>query len=179
MENLCKLLEIFLDKYFFDTIISVAVTLLINIILPSNYWMIEKIGITYFRVFAFCAVFVIFNAVVSADKALKNKKRKKEQNEIKQRERLKQREENLEFWRNQADDLSYHERKVIVDFIKSGNAQRKCNDLVMSSYLFSNPQYILKTEDKNGCYIVKMNDNTFKIFSSIYKKYGKLGHFDD
>lgn len=177
MENLCKLLEIFLDKYFFDTIISVAVTLLINIVLPSNYWMIEKIGITYFRVFSFCAVFVIFNAVVSADKALKNKKRKKEQNEIKQRKRLKQREENLEFWRNQADDLSYYERKVIVDFIKSGNAQRKCNDFVMNSYKLS--KYLLNTKDEHGYYIFKMNDNAFKVFSSIYEKYGKLGHFDD
>lgn len=177
MENLCKLLEIFLDRYFFDTIISVAVTLLINIVLPSSYWMIEKIGITYFRVFAFCAVFVIFNAVVSADKALKNKKRKKEQNEIKQRKRLKQREENLEFWRNQADDLSYYERKVIVDFIKSGNAQRKCNDFVMNSYKLS--KYLLNTKDEHGYYIFKMNDNSFKVFSSIYEKYGKLGHFDD
>lgn len=177
MENFCKLLGIFLDKYFFDTIISVAVTLLINIALPSNYWMIEKIGITYFRVFVFCAVFVIFNAVVSADKALKNEKRKKEQNEIKQRKRLKQIEENLEFWRNQADDLSYYERKVIIDFIKSGNAQRKCNDLIMSSHKLSN--YILKTKDEHGCYIVKMNDKDFKYFSSIYEKYRKLGHFDD
>lgn len=177
MENLCKLLEIFLDKYFYDTIISVAVTLLINIVLPSNYWMIEKIGITYFRVFVFCAVFVIFNAVVSADKALKNKKRKKEQNEIKQRKRLKQREENLEFWRNQADDLSHYERKVIVDFIKSGNAQRKCNDFVMNSYKLS--KYLLNTKDEHGYYIFKMNDNAFKVFSSIYEKYGKLGHFDD
>lgn len=177
MENLCKLLEIFLDKYFFDTIISVAVTLLINIILPSNYWMIEKIGITYFRVFVFCAVFVIFNAAVSADKALKNEKRKKEQNEIKQRKRLKQIEENLEFWRNQADDLSYYERKAIIDFIKSGNAQRKCNDLIMNSRKLS--KYILNTKDEHGYYIFKMNDNAFKVFSSIYKKYGKLGHFDD
>lgn len=177
MENLCKLLEIFLDKYFFDTIISVAVTLLINIVLPSNYWMIEKIGITYFRVFIFCAVFVIFNAVVLADKALKNEKRKKEQNEIKQRKRLKQREENLEFWRNQADDLSYHERKVIVDFIKSGNAQRKCNDFIMNSHKLL--KYILNTKDEHGYYIFKMNDNAFKVFSSIYEKYGKLGHFDD
>ena len=177
MENFCKLLGIFLDKYFFDTIISVAVTLLINIVLPSNYWMIEKIGITYFRVFVFCAFFVIFNVVVSAYKALENKKRKKEQNEIKQRKRLKQREENLEFWRNQADDLSYHERKVIVDFIKSGNAQRKCNDLIMSSYELS--KYILNTKDEHGYYIFKMNDNAFKVFSSIYEKYGKLGHFDD
>lgn len=177
MENFCKLLGIFLDKYFFDTIISVAVTLLINIVLPSNYWMIEKIGITYFRVFVFCAFFVIFNVVVSAYKALENKKRKKEQNEIKQRKRLKQREENLEFWRNQADDLSYHERKVIVDFIKSGNAQRKCNDFVMNSYKLS--KYLLNTKDEHGYYIFKMNDNAFKVFSSIYEKYGKLGHFDD
>ncbi|WP_443624627.1 hypothetical protein [Catenibacterium sp.] len=177
MENLCKLLEIILEKYFFDTIISVAVTLLVNIVLPSNYWMIEKIGITYFRVFVFCAVFVIFSVVVSAYKVLKNKKRKKEQNEIKQRKHLKQREENLEFWRNQADNLSCYERRVIVDFIKSGNAQRKCNDLIMRSHKLS--EYILKTKDEHGCYIVKMNDNAFKAFSSIYKKYGKLGHFDD
>lgn len=162
MENLCKLLEIFLEKYFFDTIISVAVTLLVNIVLPSNYWMIEKIGITYFRVFVFCAVFVIFSVVVSAYKVLKNKKRKKEQNEIKQRKHLKQREENLEFWRNQADNLSYYERRVIVDFIKSGNAQRKCNDLIMKSHKLS--EYILKTKDGHGCYIVKMNDNAFKAF---------------
>ena len=77
MENLCKLLEIFLEKYFFDTIISVAVTLLINIVLPSNYWMIEKIGITCFRAFVFCAVFAIYNVFVLVYKVLKDKKRNK------------------------------------------------------------------------------------------------------
>ena len=177
MENLCKLLEIFLEKYFFDTIISVAVTLLINIVLPSNYWMIEKIGITCFRAFVFCAVFAIYNVFVLVYKVLKDKKRKKEQNEIKQRKRLEQIEEDLEFWRNQADDLSYHERRVIIEFIESGNAQRKCNDFVMNSYKLS--KYLLDTKDEHGYYIFKMNDNDFKVFSSIYEKYGKLGHFDD
>lgn len=179
MENLCKLLEIFLDKYFFDTIISVAVTLLINIVLPSSYWMIEKIGITYFRVFAFCAVFVIFNAVVSADKALKNKKRKKEQNEIKQRKRLKQREENLEFWRNQADALSYFDRNVIIEFIKNGNTQMQYNEFAYIPCELESHGYLLKTKNKHGQYVIKLNNEVFEVFSYIYEKYGKLGHFDE
>lgn len=179
MENFCKLLGIFLDKYFFNTIFSVAVTLLINIVLPNNYWMIEKIGITYFRVFVFCTVFVIFSVVVSAYKVLKNKKRKKEQNEIKQRKRLKQREENIELWRNHADDLSYYDRNVIVEFIKNGNAQRLYNEFTNISYELEGSQYLLKTRNKHGQYVIKLNNEVFEVFSYIYEKYGKLGHFDE
>lgn len=51
MEMICKLLEVFLNKYFFNTVFSIFVTLLMNIILPNSYWMIEKIGITSFRIF--------------------------------------------------------------------------------------------------------------------------------
>lgn len=179
MENLCKLLEIFLDKYFFDTIISVAVTLLINIVLPSNYWMIEKIGITCFRAFVFCAVFAIYNVFVLVYKVLKDKKRKKEQNEIKQRKRLEQIEEDLEFWRNQADALSYFDRNVIIEFIKNGNTQMQYNEFAYISCDLEMHGYLLKTKNKHGQYVIKLNNEVFEVFSYIYEKYGKLGHFDE
>lgn len=177
MEMICKLLEVFLNKYFFNTVFSIFVTLLISIILPNSYWMIEKIGITSFRIFIFCAVFSFSYAVLKIYEMFREWRNKQEQIKIDNCSLLEKREKNIELLRNQADDLSYYERKVIVDFIKSGNAQRKCNDFVMNSYKLS--KYLLNTKDEHGYYIFKMNDNAFKVFSSIYEKYGKLGHFDD
>lgn len=177
MEMICKLLEVFLNKYFFNTVFSIFVTLLINIILPNSYWMIEKIGITSFRIFIFCAVFSFSYAVLKIYEMFREWRNKQEQIKMNNCSLLEKREKNIELLRNQADDLSYYERKVIVDFIKSGNAQRKCNDFVMNSYKLS--KYLLNTKDEHGYYIFKMNDNAFKVFSSIYEKYGKLGHFDD
>lgn len=174
---ICKLLEVFLNKYFFNTVFSIFVTLLINIILPNSYWMIEKIGITSFRIFIFCAVFSFSYAVLKIYEMFREWRNKQEQIKMNNCSLLEKREKNIELLRNQADDLSYYERKVIVDFIKSGNAQRKCNDFVMNSYKLS--KYLLNTKDEHGYYIFKMNDNAFKVFSSIYEKYGKLGHFDD
>lgn len=177
MEMICKLLEVFLNKYFFNTVFSIFITLLINIILPNSYWMIEKIGITSFRIFIFCAVFSFSYAVLKIYEMFREWRNKQEQIKMNNCSLLEKREKNIELLRNQADDLSYYERKVIVDFIKSGNAQRKCNDFVMNSYKLS--KYLLNTKDEHGYYIFKMNDNAFKVFSSIYEKYGKLGHFDD
>lgn len=177
MEMICKLLEVFLNKYFFNTVFSIFVTLLINIILPNSYWMIEKIGITSFRIFIFCAVFSFSYAVLKIYEMFREWRNKQEQIKMNNCSLLEKREKNIELLRNQADDLSYYERKVIVDFIKSGNAQRKCHDFVMNSYKLS--KYLLNTKDEHGYYIFKMNDNAFKVFSSIYEKYGKLGHFDD
>lgn len=166
-----------MNKYFFNTVFSIFVTLLISIILPNSYWMIEKIGITSFRIFIFCAVFSFSYAVLKIYEMFREWRNKQEQIKIDNCSLLEKREKNIELLRNQADDLSYYERKVIVDFIKSGNAQRKCNDFVMNSYKLS--KYLLNTKDEHGYYIFKMNDNAFKVFSSIYEKYGKLGHFDD
>lgn len=166
-----------MNKYFFNTVFSIFVTLLINIILPNSYWMIEKIGITSFRIFIFCAVFSFSYAVLKIYEMFREWRNKQEQIKMNNCSLLEKREKNIELLRNQADDLSYYERKVIVDFIKSGNAQRKCNDFVMNSYKLS--KYLLNTKDEHGYYIFKMNDNAFKVFSSIYEKYGKLGHFDD
>ena len=139
--------------------------------------MIEKIGITSFRIFIFCAVFSFSYAVLKIYEMFREWRNKQEQIKMNNCSLLEKREKNIELLRNQADDLSYYERKVIVDFIKSGNAQRKCNDFVMNSYKLS--KYLLNTKDEHGYYIFKMNDNAFKVFSSIYEKYGKLGHFDD
>lgn len=166
-----------MNKYFFNTVFSIFVTLLINIILPNSYWMIEKIGITSFRIFIFCAVFSFSYAVLKIYEMFREWRNKQEQIKMNNCSLLEKREKNIELLRNQADDLSYYERKVIVDFIKSGNAQRKCHDFVMNSYKLS--KYLLNTKDEHGYYIFKMNDNAFKVFSSIYEKYGKLGHFDD
>ena len=175
----CKLVEVFLNKYFFNTIFSISGTLLINIILPNNYWMIEKIGITLFRVFVFCTIFSLSCAIVKIYETFRNWRNKQEQIKMNNYSSLEKREKNIELWRNLADDLSYYDRNVIVEFINNGNTQRLYNEFTNISYELEDSQYLLKTRNKHGQYVIKLNNEVFEVFSYIYEKYGKLGHFDE
>lgn len=179
MEMFCKLVEVFLNKYFFNTIFSISGTLLINIILPNNYWMIEKIGITLFRVFVFCTIFSLSCAIVKIYETFRNWRNKQEQIKMNNYSSLEKREKNIELWRNLADDLSYYDRNVIVEFINNGNTQRLYNEFTNISYELEDSQYLLKTRNKHGQYVIKLNNEVFEVFSYIYEKYGKLGHFDE
>ena len=179
MEMICKLLEVFLNKYFFNTDFSIFVTLLMNIILPNSYWMIEKIGITSFRIFIFCAVFSFSYAVLKIYEMFREWRYKQEQIKINNCSLLEKREKNIELWRNQADALSYFDRNVIIEFIKNGNTQRQYNEFAYIPCELERSGYLLKTKNKHGDYVVKLNNETFEVYSYIYEKYGKLGHFDE
>ena len=175
----CKLVEVFLNKYFFNTVLSISGTLLINIILPNNYWMIAKIGITLFRVFVFCTIFTFSCAIVKFYETFKNWRNKQEQEQMNNYSLLKKREKNIELWRNKADDLSYYDRNVIVEFIKNGNTQRQYNEFACISYELEISGYLLKTKNKHGQYVIKLDNEVYEVYSYIYEKYGKLGHFDE
>lgn len=179
MEMLCRLVEVFLNKYFFNTVFSISGTLLINIILPNNYWMIEKIGVTWFRVFVFCTIFSFSCAVVKIYEIFRNWRNKQEQIKMNNCGLLEKREKNIELWRNQADALSYFDRNVIIEFIKNGNTQRQYNEFAYISCELEISGYLLKTRNKHGQYVIKLNNEVFEAFSYIYEKYGKLGHFDE
>lgn len=179
MEMICKLLEVFLNKYFFNTVFSIFVTLLINIILPNSYWMIEKIGITSFRIFIFCAVFSFSYAVLKIYEMFREWRNKQEQIKMNNCSLLEKREKTIELLRNQADNFSYYDRNVIVEFVKNGNTQRLYNEFTNISYNLELSHYLLKTRNKHGQYVIKLNNEVFEAFSYIYKKYGKLGHFDE
>ena len=84
-----------------------------------------------------------------------------------------------ELWRNQADTLSYFDRNVIIEFIKNGNTQRQYNEFAYIPCELERHGYLLKTKNKHGQYVIKLNNEVFEVYSYIYEKYGKLGHFDD
>lgn len=92
---------------------------------------------------------------------------------------LEKREKNIELLRNQADNFSYYDRNVIVEFVKNGNTQRLYNEFTNISYNLEHSHYLLKTRNKHGQYVIKLNNEVFEAFSYIYEKYGKLGHFDE
>lgn len=107
-----------MNKYFFNTVFLIFVTLLINIILPNSYWMIEKIGITSFRIFIFCAVFSFSYAVLKIYEMFREWRNKQEQIKMNNCSLLEKREKTIELLRNQADNFSYYDRNVIVEFVK-------------------------------------------------------------
>lgn len=72
MEMICKLLEVFLNKYFFNTVFLIFVTLLMNIILPNSYWMIEKLELLRLEYLYFVLFFHFLTQFLKSMKCLEN-----------------------------------------------------------------------------------------------------------
>ena len=178
MEHIWKALEVFFNKHLTATILSIVITLIINLFLPNDYWMINKLGLNIFRVFIFCLCFTLIKFIVwlvNKIKAIFVRCNRKKENK---RKEIQEEEENVQEWRNAVDNMSYQDREAIMKLIKTKNIP--IQNVNFSFYDYNSiykTQLVHKTKDKNGIEMVKLTDEGYEMFSYIYEKYGTIGNF--
>lgn len=178
MDSFGEALKIFLNKHLTATIISIFISLLFNLILPNDYWMIKKIGLNAFRVFIFCICFIFIQLIIWIVKKIKKiltyYTLKKEDEEIKNKEI----EDNINKWRTVADKMSPQDRNAILELINNNNTPIPSYEFSVSDFhSIYYTQCVHKAMSSNGIELVKLTDGCFKVYSYIYKKYGMLGNF--
>lgn len=72
MNFLEKPLVLFLKEHLMPTLISFVIANVIYLLVPSNNWIITKIGDNWFRLFIFCVCFILIYFLLSINERIKN-----------------------------------------------------------------------------------------------------------
>lgn len=179
MEYIGKALEIFLEKQLMPTIISVVVMLSVNLFLPENSWMINKLGILQFRILIFGLMFILIKLVVYIRDCFLEKSVIKKCEEKNKMEVLEKRKKEIKSFQELADQMTEKERKLIIELLENGNkaVERFKYDAFCGVMVFNENRLFYKSTNGKGIEVIKLKENIYEIYSYIYKKYGRIGNF--
>lgn len=207
MEKLFELLEVFFEKHLIPTIVAVAGAIYSIAVIPTDYWLVVRLGDTLLGAFMFCLYFSFIKLIIWIYKSILKKsfysiKYKKFQNKI----MMKEYEQALDKLWTIIDDMSPQDREYLIQFIKSNNAPIKTSGIYGGNCLFtsdfvicskvktenySNRPVIVKNERQPmnnellnkihtpAIYQYKLKENFYKLLKYSYENYGRISHFDE
>lgn len=178
MNFLEKPLVLFLKEHLMPTLISFVIAIVVYLLIPSDNWVLIKIGDDWFKLFIFSVCFILIHFLsyikekINVHRSYKKYVRSKKQRDAEEYEKY------IEDYRKYADRLSYEDRDFIRNCIQNKNEPivikiRNCYS--NSIYGSSN---VLKTRNQNGQEVVRLTDTAYRIFTEIHYRYHKIGHFD-
>ncbi len=171
-------LKVFFEKHLIPTVISIVSAIVLLLVLPSNYWMIAKIGKTLFLVLATGICFLLVKLIISIFGGIQNA-RYRTQNEARYQENMeKEAQEHLEEWLSFVDKLPPQDRDLIIQFINSGNKpiiQRGYRCYSHNSIYETNA--IITMENHDGSKTIKLDERFFNTMKAIYEQRGSISHF--
>lgn len=111
----------FAEKHFIPSIIAIAGAIASLLFLPADYWMIVKIGLILFIILVYCIIFLAVKFLVVCYQKLcahiYANKREKYYNQS----TAKDEKETMEKLWTEVDSLSPDDRKLLKEFLDSGN----------------------------------------------------------
>lgn len=208
MKELANILKVFVEKHLIPTVLAVGCAILTLIFVPSDFWMITKIGITWFGVFLFCAFFVVSQIVIKIFKAIahvihKSRIRSSEQERITKENRVALQQ----LW-TLVDGMTPEDYDYLMQFIKSNNAPIEItgNTMYLGDRLFNSKFVNVTTKAikeerpslsnnplaKSGHLVMpiegvvfstvtkqyKLKDDFYQILKYSYDKHGRISNFD-
>ena len=171
-------LKVFFEKHLIPTVIAIVSAIIAVLMLPSDFWMIKKIGKTWFMVLVAGVVFLIIQILILIWKGIRELRYRAYISSESSKYKARESEETLEEWLSFMDNLPPEERDLIISFIKSGN-----KPITEHGYIWRNPEsiynsnLIVKTKTANGATMIKLNDKAFRVLKAIYDDRGSISHF--
>lgn len=121
MKKFADVLKIFIEKHLIPSVISIAGAIIILLVLPTDNWVVIKIGNLSAGILAFCICFLtiqfiikIVNAIKKALSNLNEFNYRMKQNELEKQEIINQINEFV-------DRLTPEDKNLLISFIKNGN----------------------------------------------------------
>lgn len=180
-DSIGEALKIFLEKHLVPTVISVVAAIVALLVLPTDYWMIEKFGKTLFFFLVAGVVFLAIQVFVLLWKGIQHLKHRayisKEYKEMKIREN----QEGLEEWLSFVDKLPPEDRELIRQFLRTNNkpiVERRHVYRAYNPNSIHNTNAIVTTENSDGSRLVKLDDRFYRTMKQIYEDRGSISHFD-
>ncbi len=207
-EAIGQAIKVFVEKHLIPTVISVVVAIISFLVLPTDFWMITKIGKVPFALLVAGIVFLLIQFIIyccnKIAKWLSNRKSSKYygQNAIEDERKTLD-----ELW-SAIDAFNPDDKKTIKEFLQSNNAPIEKssgaryfgNSLFNSNWVVSTEEY---GEEKTVIHIpkelkgkaipvnpsifdggreiivkYKLRDEIFNALKYSMDKYGKISHFE-
>lgn len=206
-EAIGQAIKTFVEKHLIPTVISVIIAISSFLILPTDFWMIERIGKVPFALLVAGIVFLIIQLLIFFFRKIRGWISNKSAEEYRFQNDVKLEKEVLEKLWSSVDAFNQDDRKVLHEFLESQNAPIErysgihyCgNSLFNSDWLVSTEEY-RETEPvsfnppkKKGGVTLNVFDTystrtvikKYKLREDIYNvlrysmdKYGKVSHFE-
>lgn len=173
-------IKIFLEKHLIPTVIAVVSAIVALVVLPSDYWMITKVGKSLFFILVAGIVFLLIELLCVLGKGIKNGWLRA-QGKIRDVQYAKEEEEEkIEEFLLFVDNLPPADRDLIMKFLKNGNKPitkpysvynfREWNSLAYSNALVT-------TKNHDGSTQTKLKEEFYQLAKYIYEKRGSISHF--
>lgn len=201
-EALGESAKIFIEKHLIPTVIAVVAAIVALLILPSDYWMIVKIGKRLFFVLVAGIVFLIVKLLGCLHEKSVRRKNNKDINALSNYMAEQRAEEKVkELW-NEVDNLAPADRNMVKHFVLTGNKPIKIENRIYPYGSFLNSRWTVSTEiDENSndesfenasiqviggheffpagrTKLYKLNDDVYQLLKYSWDKYGKISNFD-
>lgn len=147
-EVIGQVINTFLEKYFIPTIISFVIAIISLLILPTDFWMITKIGKPLFFILVAGIAFLFIMLIVYFGKKKSEINSEKSKRERRYQKDMEIEREFLEKLWSQVDAISPDDRQLLKEFIASGNApiEKSSGTRYFGSSIF-NSNWLESTED--------------------------------
>lgn len=179
-EALASIIKIFLDKYFIPTVISIVGSIFTLLVLPEKFsWMIDKIGKLPFLILVAGIIFLTVYLLISICKIINNYKTNLYLTSNANEQKIRDSENDIDGFMTYLDGVSEEERELLVKLIKNDNTpivQKGISYNIGRPSIFDT-KLIVKTQNKDGTKLVKINPLIFYKIKEIYEKYGSISHF--
>lgn len=207
MEDIAKILKIFFEEHLIPALIAIVLGLLTLSFLPSDFWVINKIGLEWTRILLFGLFFL---AVEFCDRLRKIVPVKISNKRYERRQRKEQEQEIIEDFQRILDHLTKYELELINDLVKNDNKPVKrvymYGSNIHSEYLnneyrnypwgdctfvggadFQNRIFICVTQYEGNVdsnygklyRVYKLQENAYKLAKYIIETKGRLSSYEE
>lgn len=198
--------KVFAEKHLIPSVISVTGAIIALIFIPSDYWMIVKIGKFLFFTVTACLIFLAVKFLVFCWQKIISFKNGNERKQYYNQSAVRNEKKDMEELWTAVDKFDPDDRKLLQDFLESGNApitrssgtRYFGHSLLASNWVVSTEEYgeeeqpIILSEKLKGKAIpigamsagktivvkYKLNDDIYSILKYSKEKYGKISHFE-
>lgn len=179
-EALASVVRVFLEKYLIQTVVSIVAGICTLLFLPEKYlWMTEKIGKVPFVILISGVVFLALCLLMYLYNRITNYKMRVNMIITRNKERIRESEKDINDFMTFFDGVPEDERELIVNLIKNNNTPLKQKGIRYSIGKQSvyDTNVIVKTQNKDGSNLIKINPLVFDKIKEIYEKHGSISHF--
>ena len=179
-EALASVVRVFLEKYLIQTVVSIVAGICTLLFLPEKYlWMTEKIGKVPFVILISGVVFLALCLLMYLYNRITNYKMRVNMIITRNKERIRESEKDINDFMTFFDGVPEDERELIVNLIKNNNTPMKQKSIRYSIGKQSvyDTNVIVKTQNKDGSNLIKINPLVFDKIKEIYEKHGSISHF--
>lgn len=198
--------KVFAEKHLIPSVISIVGAIVALVFIPSDYWIIVKIGKFLFFILVAGIAFLVVKFLTFCWQKIMSLKNGNDLKQYYNQNAIKSEKKNIEELWTAVDKFAPDDRKLLQEFLESDNApitrssgtRYFGHSLLASNWVVSTEEYgeeeqpIILSEKLKGKAIpigamspgraivvkYKLNDDIYSILKYSKEKYGKISHFE-